>query len=353
MYYEIFDEIRHAKENNKEFTIQQLVNKSYLDSFYDLHSEINPIYDFSTDSKRLIQNNYPYLLTQKIINGISKGIFLGLKPGEWMNGMFLPTGRIKVPTSPLHFELNEPCLYIKKQETITYSDTSFQVWEDELMKIAPDLEKILGVRISREGFKAQLYRILEFIFGMRFDNPKRSPWIEFIHFLMIHGKSYTLEELKNSFVVEESGDWLILKDSKFKTRAYLEYFHNQKLDSLSTALATLVDTSLDSKALFSSLNQELVGKIPLSHFSIGELMFINKDEYTINQYYDWYIKPWTESKEITLFLLDNVSFQYKEAELSQFPSVLKESKYAIVLGFKANENGVDVYYSAEPKMLKD
>jgi hypothetical protein len=352
MYYELFDEIRHSVNSKQKISWKKLVNKSYIDSFYEVRSEISPIFDFKVDLDRLIQKNYPYLLSQKILSGMAKGIFLGLKPEKWMEDMLLPSGRIKVPETNLTFDLEHPCLYIKKQENISFADTSLQVWENAFLKIAPDLEKNPGIKISREGFKAQVYRILEFIYGMKCDSPKRSPWVEFIHLLMIHGKTFTLAEIKQNYQVEEAGDWLVIRDTKFKTRPYLEYVHNRNLGLVKTSAITEVKTDQNDKTIYSALNTSLLGKLPLCHFSIGELMFISKDEYQMNQYYEWYIQPWTTSKDISVAVLDNNTFEYKKYAISDFANVLKTNNYAIVLGFTFIEDGKEVCFSAEPKMLK-
>ena len=352
MYYEIYDEIRQALENQQSPDLQKLINKSYLDIFYDLRSEITHIYDENKDRERLIGDNYTYLFSQKIINGIAKAIFLGLKPGEWMEDLFLPSGRMKVPSGALEFDLALPCLYLSKAETISYAETHLMKWEDEFMKLAPALLKNPGIIISREGFRAHLYRILEIIFSYRHDHPKRSRWVEFIHELMIHGKSFTQSQLAQEFSLVDLGDSILVKDVAFKTLPYLEYHLSAELGTLSTQSTLTMPASQDPLELFSAINQYLIYRLPICHFSIGELMFIAKDEYSLNQYYDWYIKNWTTSKDIQIIYLDNELKVKKEISLDAFPNELKRMQYSIVLGFKAKQGEREIFYSAEPKMLK-
>lgn len=349
MYYEIFDELRIAAEAGESIDPQLLINKSYIDSFYDVRSQIRPIYDRKNDLDRLIQKNYTYFFTQKIVHGISKAIFLGVDPDAWEKDFFFPSGRMKVPKNPINFTLGEPTLLFENSDTFSYATSSLQKWEDAYLTLAPALLEEFNLKISADGFKAQLYRILEIIFSYRFDGKKRSSWVVFLHELIIHGKTFKREELPSRFTLSSKSNRLELRDPGFETLPYLEYIHNRQLGNLETTVPKDMKLTGDAMADFSAINKYLLGRIPMCHFSIGELMFIAKDEYHLNQYYDWYVKTWTQAKDIEIFYLDNDHHSRKSCDIKDFPEQLRRMKYAIVLGFKSGET----YYSAEPKMLKD
>jgi hypothetical protein len=348
MHYELYDELRHSEEIQKPIPLQLLINKSYLDAFYDLRSEIFPIYDRKKDLDRLIQNSYPYLLTQKIIHGIAKAIFLGLDPACWESSIFLPSGRMSVPAEEMHISPGQPCLYFQSDK-ITYDQSVLQLWENAYLELAPHLAKEFGIQISADGFRAQLYRILEILFSYRSERTKRSAWVIFLHELIIHGKQFDISNIQEGFSSTIIEKRVLIKDENFKTLPYLEYTHNQSLGEISTLSDKKLFPDAGSLKIYSHLNQSLLGKIPMCHFSIGELMFIAKDEYKMNQYYEWYVRPWTDSKEVEIYYLDNDLRSQRMSLIQDFPAVLRTSKYALVLGFKAN----GFYYSAEPKMLKD
>jgi hypothetical protein len=348
MYYELFDELRHSEEVQKPIPLQLLINKSYLDAFYDLRSEIFPIYDRKKDLNRLIEKSYPYLLTQKIIHGIAKAVFLGLDPACWKSSVFLPSGRMSVPDNEMHFSLDQPCLYFQSDK-INYEQSALQVWENAYLELAPHLTREFGIQITAAGFRAQLYRILEILFSYRCDSPKRSAWVIFLQELIIHGKEFDSNSMPEHLNSTTSGTRVVIRDKSFKTLPYLEYTHNQSLGEFSTLVdekLTLPDGAMNS---YSALNEYLMGKVPMCHFSIGELMFIAKDEYSMNQYYQWYVRPWTESKNVEVYYLDNDLRTQRMSLIQDFPGVLRLSKYALVLGYKAD----GICYSAEPKMLKD
>jgi hypothetical protein len=108
----------------------------------------------------------------------------------------------------------------------------------------------------------------------------------------------------------------------------------------------------DGLLCYSEINRALLGKLPICHFGIYELMFISKEECSLSNYYDWYIRPWTPSKDVILFYLDNMTREKCQCGLQDFPERLKRIKYTLVYGFKAMDHG-EIFYFSEPKMIKD
>lgn len=350
MYYELFDEIRYAVDQKSSITWESLINKSLIDSFYDVRSEIQPIYNAEQELTRLSDGNYTYLFYQKIINGIAKGIFVGAAPGAWMKDMFLPNGRIRISSEPIKFYLSSPSLFVKNGEDISFKSSHLAIWEDELMKIAPDLNQKLGITITREGFKANLYRILELTLGLRSQTAKRAHWVEFLHELIVHGKLFSHEDLKKKFAFSDIGEFFRITDPTFKSHSYLEYDFYSKLGVIGTE--SFSDPGLNFKdplKNYSLLNESLIGKIPLTQYFLTGHLFIWKEEFSLNQYYEFFVQGWSKSKNAKIYYLENNTGKLKTATLADFGNELKAQKYAIALGFEVD----GMYYSAEPKMVKD
>lgn len=351
MYYEVFEEIKHAQENSISLKDIQLINKSLIDSFYEIRSQINPIYKEEDDYNRIVGKNYSYILYQKIISGIAKSIFLGVNPWSWDRPAILPSGRLSVPLTPLLIDSRFPLLFFRSTE-ISYENSSIKKWEDEVIAASEHLNSKLGVSITREGFRANLNRILEILFSMRSDSSKRrTNWTIFLHDLIILQKSFTKDELTN-FQFDEFDGYTEIVDPSFKSHNYLEFLHLSSLSRTNSSEFKMALSGHTAIERYSSFNSQIISKIPLCHFYVNEHMFIGKEEYTFEQYLDFYVYSWTKSPHIHLVYLENGTSTKKTLPLNKFKEELGKMKYSLLLGFFEERDG-KVYYSAEPKMVKD
>jgi hypothetical protein len=354
MYYEIYEELKSYSDQNQAPHLGKIVNKALIDSFFDLRSQIHPIYKEEDDSRRLVGNNYPYLFYQKIIHGIARSIFVGLDPWGLGDNIFLASGRIKIQETPLRFNSTYPLLFFKSDGGLNFSNSSIKKWEDELMYRSESINSKLNLTITREGFRAHLYRILEILYSMRSSSKKRrTNWTVFLHEFIILQKEFGKEELKNlGFEIQEFNGFKILFDENFPTVDYLEFNFLKNLglfDSSEIKLPTLTGTALEQ---YSTVNKHLMGKIPLCHFFINEHMFIGKEEYSLQQYTEYFVHPWTKAQDLQIHYVENGTGIKKEAGFDQFTRELSQMKYSIVLGFHENRDKSEMYFSAEPKMVK-
>jgi hypothetical protein len=356
MYYEVYDDLVFSNQNNKALPAISLINKSYLDIFFDGHSFLGHRYSQEHEVSRLVQKSNPFLFYQKLILGVSKGTFLGFNVFRLPENFFTDQGRIKVPEVDLEFVLGDPCLLFTSKE-LRFETSQFQKWEDELFKIEDSINTFLNVKINSEGFKANLYRTLEIMYAMKSSAPKRrTNWTVFLHELIVHKKVFTKDELASrfGFLIEQEGEYFRVTDPLFPTHHHLEFQHQKSLGRISTRkLAETLDLSDQSKPIttFSRINEHLLGKIPLCHFHLNEHMFVYKEEFELNQYYDFFMKPWTGDKNLKIIFRENETNEEKSQPFSEFARELRKLRYSLVEGFVSEDSGI--CYSAEPKMVKD
>jgi hypothetical protein len=346
MYYEVFEEIRKGS-----FSHQELINKCVIDSIYRPKSQIQDIYNSVQDHKSLLENSYPYIIYQKVLMGISTAVFFGMDPYSWNEGFFLENCRIKVPKNPLNLYMTWPSLIFESGDTLSFKKSSLAKWDIELRKISSSIQKITGVTITEEGFRAHTYRILENLMSLQAQSPKRTRWAEFLHEILIIDKTFTLSELKEKFTISNLEDGRILvEDREFISKDYLEFNFMKKIGHLNTQIMTQeLKTEEDAFGLFSKVNDLIMGKIPLSHFYIGQHMFVGKEEFNLNNYYDYYIKTWGINNELTVHYLNNPTGERESCSIEEFPKKLKQSEYIIVLGVTEKSRGT---VDAQPRMLK-
>lgn len=354
MYYEIFEEIKYADESNKEIDSLKLVNKSFLDSFYEVRSEINPIYKESDDYNRIVGLNYSYLFYQKMVSGIAKSVFIGLDPWSVGEKIFLPSGRLKVPGKSLRIDSRKPILYFHG-DVFSYENCSLKRWEDELIGSSENLNKKLNLSITREGFRAHINRILEIIYSMSSSAKKRrTNWTIFLHELIILQKTFSSDELSQlGFVVKKDDGFLKVLDYNFSTRDYLEFKLMADLGMIKTDSIHVPELTGTSIEKYSQLNAAVLGKIPLCHFYINEHMFVGKEEFTLDQYTEYFVHPWTKSSNVRITFLENETNKMMEKSLSDFKAKLQEMKYSIICGFHEVSGGQNLHFTSEPKMVKD
>lgn len=354
MYYEVFEEIRAFSNANTGPEKLKLINKCYIDSVFEVRSQINPIYKDEDDFKRLTGNSYAYIFYQKIISGIAKAIFVGMNPWSWDSSIFLRSGRLSVPGNSLEIDGRHPLLYFQG-DVYSYDNSSLKKWEDELFLIQDSLNQKLKLNLSREGFRAHLYRILEILFSMKSSSPKRrTSWSVFLHELLILQKTFSREDLLHlNFQIEQRNFFSKVVDTSFPTLDYLEFKFLAKQGIINTDEISIQVTEKDPLKVYSEINLQLTGKIPLCHFYINEHMFVGKEEYSLNQYIEYYISPWTKSSKLFISYLENGTAEEKCEEIADFARTLKVMKYSIILGFHEVLDGKKLSYSAEPRMVKD
>jgi hypothetical protein len=357
MYYEVLDDIVYGYEKNKTLTEISLVNKSYLDSFFDLRSVLHRKRPIEEELYQFVQKNHAYLYYQKLIHGVCKSTFLGFNLFNLKGDIFSESGRLKVPEHDLELHLGEPCLFFISDQQFNFQSSQFQKWEDEVFKIQDSINSLLKVQITREGFRANLYRTLEIIYSMRSSATKRrTNWTVFLHELIIQQRSFDRSEIETRFGFQlgSCGNAFKLTDLLFPTQKYLEFDHHKSLGMISTfSIAETLDLGDQRNPMetFSRLNRRLLGKIPLCHFYLNEHMFVYKEEFEFNHYYDLFVKAWTEDKKIKIHFKENETGLEKSLAIDQFAKELREKKYSLTYGFSSDET--QICFSAEPKMLKD
>lgn len=353
MYYEIFEELKYCDNTNTLSNTSQLVNKSFIDSFFEIRSQINPIYNETEDYKRLVGNNYSYLFYQKIISGIAKSIFLGFNSLTLKEPIFLPSGRIKIPSQNLQFHFQNPTIFFNSWD-LSYSNSSIQTWEDELFGISHDLNSKLKLSISREGFRANLYRILEILFSMKSSSQKRrTNWTVFLHEFIILQKKFSLSDIQNlGLSVMENSPFFYIVDPSFPVLNYLEFAHLHRLGTVNTESIKITPLSGTSIEKYSQFNSQIQGRLPICHFHLNEHMFVYKEEFSLSQYVEFFIHPWSKSREIFLTYIENDTHQINTLSLSDFTDMLAEMKYALILSFHEMRDNSKIFFSAEPRMIK-
>jgi hypothetical protein len=353
MYHEIFDELRYCETNSLELAPIQLLNKSLIDSFYDVRSQINPIYDENNDHKRLVGSNYPYLFYQKMITGIAKAVFVGFNPWSLGKDIFLPSGRLKVPTQPLIFNYEYPLIYFN-QNIFSYDNSSLKKWEDEILASAPFINANLNISITKDGIRANLYRVLEILFSMRSSsNKRRTNWTIFLHELLIQGRVFTQETLEQlGFSIHQTEGFTKVIDTHFPTHDYLEFRYLRNLNEINYSAISNLELSGSAMDKYMQFNNEICGKVPLVHFGINEHMFVYKEEYSLEQYINFYVYPWTKASQIFLTYIDNIEARTTTSSIEEFKSSLSRCRYAIVLGFFEKRDGKELNYYSEPRMVK-
>jgi hypothetical protein len=355
MYYEIFDELHHCQLTGSAPDAHALVKKSLLDGIFEVHSLLAAPRSVEADLQRLVGSSYPYFYYQKIMGGMAMALFLGLDVTAWSGqDIFHPQGRLRIPDSELTLHLARPTLHFKDDREFSFANSQLQLWLEGLMAISEPLSRLTGVVVTVEGFRAHLYRIIEHFYAMATTDPRRrGKWITFLHDLLVMDRKFSREELEaKGFTITPERSCRV-EDPEFIYHDYLEFNLMKQLGTISSTQLSqgieLGSVVSDPTKAYSLINQGLLGRLPLCNLYVNEHMFVGKEEYSLNQYHEYYIRSWTTANDIILYYQENGTGLKKEAPIADFARELKDTKYSLVFGYSQGGQ----YFYARPRMVKD